>query len=113
MSFEILESEIDIQIKENLQNFADGDYIGAFTEEENGQAIKLSFFLNHASIEKNLSTHDKLVFTYGDKYLKISIDNSFLKRETYFKYMMDEDFFQNSLKSFIRENRINKVLECL
>lgn len=113
MSFEILESEIDIQIKNDLQKFADGDYIGTFTEEENEHAIKLSFLFNHALIERNLSTHDKLVFSYGGSVLKISIDNSFIKRETYFKYMMDEEFFQNSLKSFIRENRINKVLECL
>lgn len=111
MSFEILESEIDIQIKDNLQKFADGDYIGTFTEEENEQAIKLSFLFNHASIEKNLSTYDKLVFSYGGEVLKISIDNSFLTRETYFKYMIDEEFFQNSLKSFIRENRINKIIE--
>jgi len=111
MSFEILESEIDIQIKDNLQKFADGDYIGEFTEEENEQAIKLSFLFNHASIEKNLSTYDKLVFSYGGEVLKISIDNSFLTRETYFKYMIDEEFFQNSLKSFIRENRINKIIE--
>lgn len=111
MSFEILESDIDVQIKNNLQKFVDGDYIGTFTEEENEQAIKLAFLLNHASIEKNLSTYDKLVFSYGGDVLKISIDNSFLKRETYFKYMMDEEFFQNSLKSFIRENRINKIIE--
>jgi len=80
MSFEILESDIDVQIKNNLQKFVDGDYIGSFTEEENEHGLKLSFLFNHASI-------DKLVFSYGGLVLKISIDNSFLKRETYFKYM--------------------------
>ena len=85
--------------------------LNPITKEENDYALKLSFFFNHATIEKNESTYDKLVFTYGDKYLKILIDNSFHSRETYFKYMMDEDFFQNSLKSFIRENRINKIIE--
>lgn len=111
MSFEIVESDTDLQIKNDLQRFVDGDYIHILGKNQNDFALKFSFLFNHTIIEKNESTYDKLVFTYGDKNLKISIDNSNIRREEYFKHLMDEEFFQNSLKSFIRENRINKIIE--
>jgi len=112
MKFEILNSEVDVQIKSDLYRFLEGVYIGSsFSKEQNDYALKLSFLFNHSIIEKYESTYDKLVFTYGDKYLKISLDNSYHTKETYFKYMMDEEFFQNSLKSFIREHRINKIID--
>jgi hypothetical protein len=113
MKFEILNSDSDIYIKNDLYKFLDGVYISSdlFTEEENDYALKLSFLFNHSIIEEYESTYDKLVFTYGGKYLKISLDNSNVRREEYFKYMMDEEFFQNSLKTFIRDYRINKIIE--
>ena len=111
MPFEIVETESDLWIKNDLQKFVDGDYINIFGKEKNDYALKLSFLFNHTTIEKNVSTYDKLVFNYGHSRLKIQLDNSNVRREEYFKYLMDEEFFQNSLKSFIRENRINKRID--
>jgi hypothetical protein len=112
MKFEILNSEVDVQIKSDLYRFLEGVYIGSsFSKEENDYALKLSFLFNHSIIEEYESTYDKLVFIYGDKHLKISLDNSNIRREEYFKHLMYDEFFQNSLKSFIREHRINKIID--
>ena len=46
MKFEILNSEVDVQIKSDLYRFLEGVYIGnGFSKEQNDYALKLSFFL--------------------------------------------------------------------
>jgi len=65
MSFEIVETDTDLQIKNDIQRFVDDDYINILGKDQNDFALKLSLLFNHTIIEKNESTYDKLVFTYG------------------------------------------------
>ena len=102
----LLESETDHNIKNDIQRFLDGDYLYRFTKEENDFALKMSFLFNHSKIE-----NDYLIFTYGKTSLKININTNMLNaRESHFSFLMNEDLFQSSLKSFIRDNAINKII---
>jgi len=102
----LLDSKADYNIKNDIQRFLDGDYIGHFTKEENDFGLKMSFLFNHCKIE-----NEQLIFTYGETSIKIKIDNQMPNaREAHFSFLMKEDFFQSSLKSFIRNNTINKII---
>ena len=102
----LLDSEADHNIKNDIQRFLDGDYIGHFTQEENDFGLKMSFLFNHSKIENG-----DLIFTYGKTSLKIKIDTNMPNaREAHFSFIMKDDFFQSSLKSFIRDNTIDKII---
>lgn len=102
----LLENEADQNIKNDIQRFLDGDYLGRFTKEENDFALKMSFLFNHSKLENG-----DLIFTYGKTSIKIKIDTNMPNaREAHFSFIMSEDFFQSSLKSFIRDNTINKII---
>jgi hypothetical protein len=102
----LLDTKADHDIKNDIQRFLDGDYLGRFTKEENDFGLKMSFLFNHSKIQNG-----DLIFTYGKTSLKIKIDTNMPNaREAHFGFIMKDDFFQSSLKSFIRENKINKII---
>ncbi len=102
----LIESEADENIKRDLYHFLNEDYLGRFTKEENDFALKLSFLFNHSEV-----INDHLVFRWGNQVIKIKIDEQMPNcREAHFSFIMRDDFFNSSLKAFIRENKINKIL---
>ena len=103
----LLDSEADHNIKKDIQHSLDGDYLGRFTKEENDFGLKMSFFFNHSKIENG-----ELIFNYGKTSVKIKIDTNMPNaREAHFGFIMKDDFFQSSLKSFIRNNTIDKIIK--
>jgi hypothetical protein len=86
-------SETNEQIKTDLMKFVNGEYDNYFTKEEIAIATEISFLFNHLSVEG-----DSVIFKYSNDKIKIS------------GYDMP-NVFKRSYKSFLRENKLNKLLE--
>jgi hypothetical protein len=101
-------SETNEQIKADLMKFVNGEYDNYFTKEEVAMATELSFLFNHISAEG-----DSIIFNYNNDKIKISglHDMSNFSEEGIIHHIKNEEVFKRSYKSFLREHKLNKLLE--
>lgn len=100
-------SEENEKIKADLMKFVNGEYDSNLTKEQLQFVTELSFLLNHTTIDDVYS----VIFKYNNDKLVISggLDNPLT--ETFFiSYIKNEDIFKRSYKSFLREHKLNKLL---
>lgn len=100
-------SDTNEQIKSDLMRFVNGEYDNYFTNEQIKFATELSFLLNHINQEG-----DSIIFSYNNYKIKISglHDNPVASEESILSYIKNEDTFKKSYKSFLREHKLNKLL---
>ena len=100
-------SDKNEQIKSDLMRFVNGEYDKYFTTEQIRFATELSFLLNHINQEG-----DSIIFSYNNDKIKISglYDNPGASEESILSYIKNENLFKKSYKSFLREHKINKLL---
>lgn len=95
-------------IKDDLQSFVDGTYDGILTPEQLKFALELSFLFNHIRTDGH-----SFIFEYSGLSIKIS-GNEFLpteyEEEHIIHTIIKEEGFKSSLKQFIRDNKIEKLL---
>lgn len=95
-------------IKDDLQSLVDGTYDGILTPEQLKYALELSFLFNHIT-----SNIDTIIFKYDSLEIKFSgvHDLPFeYAEETIIHNILKEEGFKSSLKQFIRDNKIEKLL---
>lgn len=102
-------SEENEKIKADLMKFVNGEYDSNFTKEQLEFATKLSFLLNHTTIDEYSVS---VIFKYNNDKLVISglLDNPYLTETDLIYYIKNEDIFKRSYKSFLREHKLNKLL---
>jgi hypothetical protein len=100
-------SETNEQIKADLMKFVNGEYDNHFNTDQIAMVTELSFLLNHISSEG-----DSIIFKYNNNKLKISglYDNPYITEEEIFYHLKKEEIFKSSYKLFLREHKINKLL---
>jgi hypothetical protein len=100
-------SETNEQIKADLMKFVNGEYDNYFTKEEIAIATELSFLFNHLSVEG-----DSVIFKYSNDKIKISgYDMPNFSEDVIIHHIKSEEVFKRSYKSFLREHKLNKLLE--
>jgi hypothetical protein len=96
-------------IKDDLQSLVDGTYDGILSSEQLKFALELSFLFNHIRLDGN-----SIIFEYNKLCIKVS-NNEFIpteyEEERIIHTIIKEEGFKSSLKQFIRDNRITKLLQ--
>jgi hypothetical protein len=101
--------DTDNYIKDNLQNIIDGKFDDKFDKEQLKMMLELSFLYNHISVE-----NDSVIFEYNGSKLKISgvseIPPQFAK-EHITSCIKSDKAFKSALTQFLRDKKINDILE--
>jgi hypothetical protein len=101
--------DTDNFIKDNLQNIIDGKFDDKFSPEQLKMMLELSFLYNHISFENN-----SVIFEYNHVKFKISgiseIPGAFVK-EQITSSIKNDVVFKSALKQFLRDKKINEILE--
>ena len=96
-------------IKDNLQNIIDGEFDDKFDKEQLKMMLEMSFLYNHIIFE-----NDSVIFEYNRVKFKISgiseIPGGFAK-ETITSAIKNDEVFKSALKQFLRDKKINDILE--
>ena len=96
-------------IKDNLQNIINGKFDDNFSKEQLKMMLEMSFLYNHISFEG-----DSVIFEYNGVKFKISgiseIPGRFAK-EQITSSIKNDVVFKSALKQFLREKKINDILE--
>ena len=96
-------------IKDNLQNIIDGKFDDNFSKEQLKMMLEMSFLYNHITVE-----NDSVVFKYGNKTVSVNgvseLPPQFAKEHitTVFK---NNEVFKSSLTQFLRDKKINEILD--
>ncbi len=105
--------DTDNYIKDNLQNILDGNFDDKFDKEQLKMMLEMSFLYNHITIE-----NDSVIFEYGGQILKISGINQFYSTPTsidfknqIFSTIKSNMVFKSALTQFLRDKKINEILE--
>lgn len=100
-------SEENEKIKADLMKFVNGEYDSNFNKEQLQFVTELSFLLNHTTIDGY-----SVIFKYNNDKLVISggLDNPYLTETFFISYIKNEDIFKRAYKSFLREHKLNKLL---
>lgn len=109
--------DTDLFIKDNLDWILAGNYDDKFSKEQLDKMIELSFLYNHMVLE-----NDKLTFEYSK--WQINLTNLYeqyselvyqLGREgvknMIITAIISQDEFKLAFKSFLRDRKINKIIE--
>lgn len=104
----------DIYLKDNLSNIMNGEWNSQFNEEQLEMAKKTSFLFNHITIEERC-----VIFEYGDKKVKYSFNSDPLDYQMHIgdfstnmiSMIINSEDFLSSYKVFIRDWKINKIIE--
>ncbi len=101
--------DTDNYIKDNLQNIIGGKFDDKFDKEQLKMMLELSFLYNHINIGNN-----SVIFRYDDKRVSIEgvseIPPQFAK-ETITSYIKNDKAFKSALTQFLRDKKINDILE--
>ena len=101
--------DTDNYIKDNLQNILDGNFNDKFEPEQLNMMLELSFLYNHISVE-----NDSVIFGYNGVKLKISgiseLPTQFAK-EHITSTIKNDVVFKSALTQFLRDKKINEILE--
>jgi hypothetical protein len=103
----------DIYIRDNLSNIMNGEWDNQFNEEQLEMVKKTSFLLNNITIEERC-----VIFEYGDKKTKYSFNSDPLDYQMYIgdfsmhmtSMIRNSEDFLNSYKEFLRDWKINKII---
>jgi hypothetical protein len=102
----------DIYLRDNLYNIMNGEWDNQFDEEQLEMAKKTSFLFNHITIEERC-----IIFEYGDKKVKYNFNSDPID-QMYIDFSMhmisiirNSEDFMNSYKAFLRDWKINKIIE--
>jgi hypothetical protein len=100
--------DTDNYIKDNLQNILDGKFDDKFEPDQLKMMLELSFLYNHISFEV-----DSVIFEYNGVKFKISgiseIPTQFAK-EQITSAIKNDVVFKSALKQFLRDKKINEIL---
>lgn len=91
-------------IKDNLQNIIEGKFNKDFGSNEIDMMLQISFILNYQIPDNN-----SFIFKYND----ISISYKLYEFSNYNEilyYMRNEDIFKSCYKLFLRDYKLNKLL---
>lgn len=106
-------SETNLQIKKDLWRFINGDYDDCMSQELVEWSIKFSFLLNHIETSDFNGTKDRLlIFEYGKHWINLDI-NYHNSEEEIIHSIMNSDVFKTAVKSFLRQHKLNKILNKL
>ena len=101
-------------IKDNLQNIIDGKFDDKFSTEQLKMMLEMSFLYNHITSEYDSSCGISVVFSYNGVKLKISgiseIPGGFAK-EQITSSIRNDVVFKSALTQFLRDKKINEILE--
>ena len=102
----------DIYLRDNLSNIMNGEWDSQFNEEQLEMAKQTSFLFNNITIEERC-----VIFEYGDQKVKYKFESDPLEYQIgdFSMHMISmirksEDFL-SSYKAFIRDWKINKIIE--
>jgi hypothetical protein len=106
----LTETQSDLDIKNDLYRFIDGEYDSYFTPEKIQYGIEYSFLLNFSYIEDT-----RLVFNYEDFRVIVPFDDilgltSEQIKLTILFWLTKDEIFKGALKSFLRDHRLSKLL---
>lgn len=104
----------DIYLRDNLSNIMNGEWDSQFNEEQLEMAKKTSFLFNHITIEERC-----IIFEYGDKKVKYNFNSDPLDYRMHIgdfsthmiSMIRNSEDFMNSYKAFVRDWKINKIIE--
>jgi hypothetical protein len=102
----------DIYLRDNLSNIMNGEWDSQFNEEQLEMSKKTSFLFNHITIEERC-----VIFEYGDQKVKYNfnsdpIDQMYIDFSMHMISMIrNSEDFMNSYKAFLRDWKINKIIE--
>jgi len=101
--------DTDNYIKDNLENIIDGKFDDKFSPEQLKMMLEMSFLYNHITFE-----NDSVIFEYNSVKLKISgiseLPTQFAK-EHITSTIKNDKFFKSALTQFLRDKKINNILE--
>jgi len=101
--------DTDNYIKDNLQNILDGKFDDKFEPDQLKMMLEMSFLYNHISSE-----YDSVIFSYNGVILKISgiseLPGGFAK-EHIISSIKNDVVFKSALTQFLRDKKINDILE--
>jgi len=100
-------------IKDNLQNIIDGKFDDKFDKEQLKMMLEMSFLYNHITLE-----NDSVIFEYNGVKLKINGINDLINsipigvdKNEIFSMIKNDNIFKLSLTQFLRDKKINEILE--
>ena len=109
--------DMDTFIKDNIDSILAGEYGDKFSKEQLDKMTELSFLYNHLVFGDN-----KLTFAYNNT--AINLTNVFQQYHDLLGYMgkegvknmiinsiISQDIFKSAFKSFLRERKINRVID--
>lgn len=104
----------DIYLRDNLSNIMSGEWDSQFNEEQLEMVKKTSFLFNNITIEERY-----VIFEYGDQKVKYNFNSDPLEYQMHIgdfsmhmiSMIRNSEDFLNSYKVFIRDWKINKIIE--
>lgn len=101
-------SEGSQAIKECFEKFINGDFDDKFSSDQIKMAIESGFILNHIRSEGFT-----IIFEYGNSVVRLNKDEfpQEFEEETLLTIFKNNKVVKSSLKSFIRDFKINKILK--
>ena len=104
----------DIYLRDNLSNIMNGEWDSQFNEEQLEMVKKTSFLFNHITIEERC-----VIFEYDDKKVKYNFNSDPLDYQMHIgdcsihmiSMIRNSEDFSTSYKVFIRDWKINKIIE--
>jgi hypothetical protein len=114
---DLLLDDMDIFIKDNLDGILAGDIDDKFNKEQLDKMLEISFLYNHLTFEK-----DSLIFEHSG--IKVKVNNLYEQysdlvyqigkegvKNMVITTITSQDQFKSAFKSFIRDNKINKIID--
>jgi hypothetical protein len=103
----------DQYLKDNLKNIMNGEWDNQFNEHQLDMAKQTSFLLNHITIEEN-----SIVFEYTKQKVKYNFNTDPIDYNLYggdfkthmFQTIRNDQPFKSAYKSFIRDWKIDSIL---
>ena len=101
-------------IKVNLQNILDGKLNDKFSSEQLKMMLEMSFLYNHITFES-----DSVLFDYNGQKVKVSNINQLIHsqspfginvEEQIFSTIKNQEEFKSSYASFLRDKKIDDIL---
>lgn len=105
---ELISDKIDLKLKDDLYKIANGEYDSHLTPERVQFAMELSFLFNYTFYENGY-----IIFNYDGNSIKLGIpdeESGFNTKNFIISTITNKDIFKNSLKSFLRDNKIKKII---
>ena len=93
-------------IKDNFQNILDGKFDSRFEPDKLNMMLEMSFLYNHINKENN-----SVVFRYDEKRVSFEGVSSDFNEIEIVAWIKSEAVFKSAFKQFLRNKKINDILE--